>query len=153
MTAVLFVCLGNICRSPLAEGVFRHVAGQTLPGARLTIDSAGTGAWHVGNPPDPRSIAVARRHGIDISDLRARQVTRADFERFDLILAMDGDNLDALRRAAPHATRAEIRRFLAAPPRDVPDPYHGGPDRFAAVYRLIEEGARDLATRLARIAV
>lgn len=144
MPAVLFVCLGNICRSPLAEGVFRHLTRHHA-GEMLVIDSAGTGAWHQGEGPDPRSVAVAARHGIDISSQRARQVVAADFARFDVILAMDGSNLSDLRRMAPARATAKVRLFLDAPPRDVPDPYYGGADGFEAVFAMVEQGARRVA--------
>ncbi len=120
--SILFVCLGNICRSPLAEGIFRHVLTGSDPKSGMTIDSAGTGAWHAGNPPDPRSVAVAEKHGIDISAQRARQVVEADFERFDLILAMDLENLGNLKNLRPHGSGADVRLFLNAPATEVPDP-------------------------------
>ncbi|NBN65486.1 low molecular weight protein-tyrosine-phosphatase [Pannonibacter tanglangensis] len=148
MPAVLFVCLGNICRSPLAEEVFRHLTRHHRAGEPLVIDSAGTGAWHQGEAPDPRSLAIAARHGIDISRQRARQVVGADFSRFDLILAMDGSNLSDLRRMAPSGATATLRLFLDTPPQDVPDPYYGGPSGFEAVFRLVEGGARRVAAEL-----
>lgn len=148
MPAVLFVCLGNICRSPLAEGIFRHLTRHHADGQRLVIDSAGTGAWHQGEGPDPRSVAVAARHGIDISSQRARQVVSADFTRFDVILAMDGSNLSDLRRMAPARATAQVRLFLDTPPYDVPDPYYGGADGFEAVFAMVEQGARRLAEQI-----
>lgn len=138
MTRILFVCLGNICRSPLAEGILRAQAGDR---PNMEVDSAGTAAWHVGKAPDPRSIAIAARHGIDISSLRARQVCTEDFSRFDLILAMDAANLEDLRAMAPVGTRAQLRRFLD---RDVPDPYYGGEDGFADVHAMLEQGCKML---------
>jgi protein-tyrosine phosphatase len=140
MTSVLFVCLGNICRSPLAEGILRHrLVGAGLE-RRVRVDSAGTGNWHAGKAPDPRSVEIAARNGIDLSGLRARQVGAADFERFDLILAMDHDNLAALERLGSRsglARRGNVRRFLQ---RDVPDPYYGGPEGFQAVFDMLDEG-------------
>jgi protein-tyrosine phosphatase len=108
--AVLFVCLGNICRSPLAEAAFRSEAERL--GLTIDIDSAGTGDWHVGRPPDPRAIAAARRNGIDITRLRARQVTAKDFRRFDHIVALDGENLADLRRLAPSNGKARLSLLL-----------------------------------------
>ena len=109
---VLFVCLGNICRSPTAEGVLRHLAAQEAAGLGLEIDSAGTADYHIGAPPDLRSQRAALRRGIDISGLRARQVTAADFDRFDLILAMDGENLRELQALKPRGSRAVVKLFL-----------------------------------------
>ena len=141
--AVLFVCLGNICRSPLAEGVFRAIVDEAGLAERFAIDSAGTGAWHVGNPPDPRSIEIAAKHGIDISGQRARQVEARDFERFDTILALDHNNLSSMKPMARHGT-ATVRLLLNAPAQDVPDPYYGGPDGFEAVYQLVRAGGQKL---------
>lgn len=138
--SVLFVCLGNICRSPLAEGVFRALVEEKGVSDRFLIDSAGTGAWHEGDPPDPRSIEIAAKFGIDISGQRARQVRSEDFGKFDTILAMDNDNLTTLRRKGGQGS-AEIRLFLNMPPMSVPDPYYGGPDGFENVYRLVRSGS------------
>jgi protein-tyrosine phosphatase len=151
-TAILFVCLGNICRSPLAEGVFRNVVTKRGTASGFHIDSAGTGAWHQGSAPDPRSIQVAARHGIDIVMQRARRVRVEDFSRFDLILGMDVSNVEALREAAPAATRDRIHLFLdyaTGKSAEVPDPYYGGPDGFLSVYRMIREASELLADRLA----
>lgn len=147
--SVLFVCLGNICRSPLAEGVFRHLAGERR--LACLADSAGTGAWHAGNPPDARSVAVAAAHGIDISGQRARQVTPQDFHRHGLILAMDRSNLANLERMRPVGSPAALALYLhhtLGEERDVPDPYYGGRDGFEHVYRLIREASAALADRL-----
>src|SRR5438046_3520179 len=121
--AILFVCTGNICRSPTAEGVLRHLAA--LEGLELDIASAGIGDWHVGAAPDERAQHHAKSRGYDLSALRARQVTKEDFARFDLILAMDGGHLRALTRMAAAEHRHKLRLFLPGP--DVPDPHHGGP--------------------------
>lgn len=145
---VLFVCLGNICRSPTAEGVFRQVATRHGLISRLEIDSAGTGAWHIGSPPDRRSQAAALRRGIDLSRRRARQVADQDFVRFDYILAMDRANLAALSAMAPTRSAARVSLFLPFA-RDlgvdeVPDPYDGGPDGFEHVLELIAPAAEGL---------
>jgi len=147
-TRILFVCLGNICRSPTAEGVFAALAAETA--ADVEADSAGTGAWHVGNPPDSRATAEARRKGIDLSPLRARQVTGGDFERFDLILAMDRANLAALERLRPPGNETPVRLFLDYAPhahlREVPDPYYE--DNFEEVFDLLEGASRGLLAAL-----
>jgi protein-tyrosine phosphatase len=152
--SILFVCLGNICRSPLAEGVFRHVAGQA--GANLIIDSAGTGAWHAGNPPDPRSIAVAAAYGVDIAMQRARKVAPGDFQRFDLLLGLDRSNVETLVARAPAEARGKVHLFMdyaGLGPRDVPDPYYGGDGGFEAVYRMIREASEALSAKLGARAV
>jgi protein-tyrosine phosphatase len=143
---ILFLCLGNICRSPAAEGVFRTLATEAdLP---VTVDSAGTGDWHAGEPPYGPMQAAARARGYDLSALRARQLTRADFDAFDLILAMDRQNLQDAARLAPKDARAELRLFLdgMAGTQDVPDPYYTR--EFDACVTLIEQGARALIARL-----
>jgi protein-tyrosine phosphatase len=133
------VCLGNICRSPTAEAVLRRKLQDAALGGRVEVDSAGTGSWHIGSPPDARSQRHAARRGYDLSPLRARQVSEDDFHRFDLILAMDHDNLADLQRLAPEgAARAELRLFAEI---EVPDPYTGGPDGFERVLDLIEARA------------
>lgn len=134
--AILFLCLGNICRSPLAEGAAR--AAFAAAGIDARLDSAGTGDWHVGRPPDPRARAEARRRGIDISDLRARQLARDDFYRFDLILAADTANLRDARALAPADATARVRLMLDLVPErrgeGVTDPYYGADDGFAATW-------------------
>jgi protein-tyrosine phosphatase len=134
--AILFLCLGNICRSPLAEGAAR--AAFAAAGRDATLDSAGTGDWHVGRPPDTRAQAEARRHGVDISDLRARQLTRDDFTRFDLILAADADNLREARALAPAGATARLMLMLDLVPgragNSVTDPYYGADDGFAETW-------------------
>lgn len=149
---ILFVCLGNICRSPTAEGVLRSIAAREFPQLSLEIDSAGTARYHVGEPPDRRTIAVARRRGYDLAGLRARVVTREDFERFDYILAMDRANLAELERRRPPGSRAKLALFLSFAPGqadEVPDPYHGGVEEFEFVLDLCEAAARGLLARLA----
>ncbi len=150
INSILFVCLGNICRSPLAEGVFRAVL--TEHGRDMVLDSAATGGWNLGEAPDPRSIAVAARHGIDISGQRARKVRPEDFARFDLILGMDRQNVRDLRALAPADAGERIHllaEFAQGQARDVPDPYYDGQEAFASVYRMIRDASEALATRLA----
>jgi len=149
--SVLFVCLGNICRSPLAEGILRQGLADAGLDGLVSIDSAGTGNWHAGGPPDPRSIAVAASHGIDISAQRARQLVAGDFDRFDLILAMDRSNEATLRARAPSSRHDRIFLFLdhtLGTRADVPDPYHGGTNGFEDVYQLLLEGCSELVARL-----
>lgn len=148
MASVLFVCLGNICRSPTAHGVFvEQVSAAGLTG-RVEVDSAGTGAWHVGEPPDTRATAAARGRGYDLSPLRARQVTPGDFDAFDYILAMDRSNLSHLEAMRPDGFGGHLGLFLdfhPAPPfREVPDPYYGGDQGFEEVLDLIEAAGRGL---------
>jgi protein-tyrosine phosphatase len=148
MTAsILFVCLGNICRSPLAEGALRAEAAAL--GLDVEIDSAGTGGWHQGEPPDSRAIAAAKRGGVDISGQRARKVTRADFERFDHIIALDTENLADLEAMRPAGSRARISLLLDRVPgregQGVADPYYGGDAHFDATWRDVTEAARALA--------
>jgi protein-tyrosine phosphatase len=149
---ILFVCLGNICRSPSAEAVLRAIAAREAPELKLEIDSAGTAGYHVGDAPDARSQAAALRRGYDMSPLRARVVEAADFERFDLILAMDTNNLEVLRRRAPAEYRERVRLFLEFAPDcgldEVPDPYYGGPTGFEQVLDLVEEASRGLLLQL-----
>ena len=149
-TRVLFVCLGNICRSPTAHGVFRAlVEAEGLTDA-YEIDSAGTGAWHIGNPPDRRATKEAATRGVDLSDLRARQVEQSDFTHYDYILAMDRSNLSNLKRMAPSNATAQVELFLSYAPQvsaaEVPDPYYGGDDGFAQVFEMIEAASRGLLT-------
>jgi protein-tyrosine phosphatase len=151
VTRVLFVCLGNICRSPTAEGVLRQLASRT-PGLALEIDSAATGDYHTGSPPDTRSQRAARKRGINIADLRARQIRAEDFERFDLILAMDEANLRDLRALEPAGSRAALRLFMDYAKEqgrtDVPDPYLGKERDFETVLDLTEAAARGLIAEL-----
>ncbi|MFP5076757.1 low molecular weight protein-tyrosine-phosphatase [Rhizobium sp. YIM 134829] len=148
---ILFVCLGNICRSPMAEGIARHLAEQADCAQPLQFDSAGTGRWHLGDPPDPRAIATAARKGVDIAALRGRQVAAQDFARFDLILALDRSNLAALRAKAPAGAKARLALFLEETlgrAEDVPDPYFGAEDGFETVYTMLFEGCSALIEKL-----
>lgn len=144
---VLFVCLGNICRSPTAEGVFRHKLREAGLEQRVLTDSAGTGDWHVGKAPDARTRLAARRRGYVLDDLRARQVEAEDFQRFDLILAMDRNNLAELETLRPAMARSDLdlllRRYQLAPD-EVPDPYYGGEAGFEQVLDLIEQACEGL---------
>jgi protein-tyrosine phosphatase len=173
-TRVLFVCLGNICRSPLAEGVFLHLVREAGLDGRFEVDSAGTGDWHVGERPDARAVAVARRHGVELPS-RARQVTADDLDTFDHVLAMDRENLRDLRRLARAGARADIRLLRAHDPSrrtsgddrrvlapgssraadhddhdDVPDPYYGGPSGFDLVYEMVFRSCEALLQELTR---
>jgi protein-tyrosine phosphatase len=149
---ILFVCLGNICRSPTAEVVLRALAAREAPDLTLEVDSAGTADYHVGESPDPRTRQAAARRGYDLTALRARIVEPGDFERFDLILAMDRENLRVLRRRAPVSSHERLRLFLEFAPHkgleDVPDPYYGGPNGFEEVLDLVESAARGLLLHL-----
>lgn len=149
--SILFVCLGNICRSPSAEGVTRHLAALEKPPLLLDIDSAGTGGYHIGAPPDHRSQDAARRRGIDISGLRARRVAPDDYAKFDLILAMDRANLSALERGRPRNSRAQLRLFLEYAPQsglEIPDPYYGTERDFELVLDLCAAAGRGLINEL-----
>ena len=150
-TSVLLVCLGNICRSPLAEAAFRREAGQL--GLDAEVDSAGIGAWHAGEPPDRRAIAVARRNGVDISATRARRVESGDFHRFDHIVALDAENLGELRRLRPHGARAELSLLLdhveGREGQAVADPFYGSEEHFDTTWSDVVAGARALALKLA----
>lgn len=149
---VLFVCMGNYCRSPTAEAVFRATVQERAPGLVLEIDSAGTHDYHVGKPPDPRSIAAAARRGIDLSALRARQVVDEDFERFDYLIAMDSENFAELVSRSPPQARERVRLFMEFADRsdmpEVPDPYYGGPGGFELVLDLVEEASAGLLAHL-----
>ncbi len=151
---ILFVCLGNICRSPTAEAVFRAVAARDAPELTVEVDSAGTAGYHVGEPPDARTREAASRRGYDLSPLRARVLAPSDFEEFDLILAMDLQNLQVLQRRAPEHARERVRLFLEFAPEaavtEVPDPYYGGPNGFEEVLDLVEAASRGLLAHLRR---
>ncbi len=150
MASVLFVCLGNICRSPLAEGVLRDEAARA--GIDIEVDSAGTGDWHVGHAPDKRAQAVAAKNGLDIGGLRARQVGPEDFHAFDHVVAMDSMNLADLEAMRPADANATLGRLLDYAPElgvgDVPDPYQGGPEGFDETYRLVTAGVAGLIATL-----
>jgi len=145
---VLFVCLGNICRSPTAEGVFREMVNQKGLSDQIKTDSAGTGAWHVGNPPDGRATKSALTRGYDLSDLRARQAVMADFKEFDYVLAMDRSNYANLQSICPSGYEDRLHMFLSffpdSPEEEVPDPYYGGPAGFDYVLDLVEEASNGL---------
>lgn len=148
---VLFVCLGNICRSPTAEGVLRHKLREAGLADQVEVASAGTGDWHVGKAPDTRSQAAAKLRGYDLSAQRARQVTRADFASYDLILAMDNSNLRHLKALQPAQGKAELDLFLRryqSPIDEVPDPYYDGEQGFEQVLDLIERASDLLVIEL-----
>ena len=142
---VLMVCLGNICRSPTAEAVLRQRLRVHGLHDRVEVDSAGTGDWHVGDPPDARSQRHALRRGYDLSGQRARRISEADFQRFDLLLAMDESNLADLERLKPDKARAELRLFAAV---EVPDPYPGGVQGFEQVLDIVEQASEALIGEL-----
>lgn len=149
---VLFVCLGNICRSPTADGIFRERVASAGLQQQIGVDSAGTGDWHVGRAPDSRTIAAAARRGYDLSPLRARQVGEADFHEFDYVLAMDKSNLSHLRRLAPTNYAGHLGLLLDFVPhvglREVPDPYYGGAQGFEQVLDLVELAADELLNHI-----
>lgn len=148
---LLLVCLGNICRSPMAEGALRarlHAAGLD---ARVEVDSVGTGDWHVGDPPDPRAIACAARNGVDIAGLRARQLARRDFDAFDVILCADRSTLREVRARSPDTARAQVlllSRHAGDDEIDVPDPYTGGAAEFDHAWLLVDGMAEAIVGRL-----
>jgi|SRR5690554_8368 len=145
--SVLFVCLGNICRSPTAEGVFRQLVTEQGMTEHLHIDSCGTGNWHIGKSPDARAMAAAGRRGVDISDLRARQIKAEDLDRFDYVLVMDRQNLADVRDIWHQNGGTEPRLFLEfgeSGQAEVPDPYYGGEDGFERVLDLIHEASQGL---------
>ncbi|HZW86209.1 MAG TPA: low molecular weight protein-tyrosine-phosphatase [Gallionella sp.] len=147
-TGVLFVCMGNICRSPTAEAVFRHYVENAGLTGRILIDSAGTHDYHIGSPPDLRARRAAQQRGYDLSGLRGRQVEKGDFHRFDYVLAMDRTNLAILDRLAPPDSVKKAQLFLEYArhhnEREVPDPYYGGADGFERVLDMVEDAAEGL---------
>lgn len=147
---VLFVCMGNICRSPLAHGLFEDRVAKEGLSDRISVDSAGTHAYHVGEKPDPRSQETAMRHGIDLNAQRARKVDASDFQQFDYVIAMDRDNHAQLMGRCSGEHQHKLKLFLEYAPhldeREVPDPYYGGPEGFEHIYRLIDEAAKGLLT-------
>ncbi len=150
-TSVLFVCMGNICRSPTAEGVFRHQVRQAGLLEMIHIDSAGTHAYHVNEPPDRRAQAAAERRGFSLRDIKARRVDETDFERFDLVLAMDRDNLLMLQELSDPMHHRKLRLFLefaGGSQLEVPDPYYGGTTGFERVLDLVEDASRGLLAEL-----
>ena len=151
---VLFVCTGNICRSPTAEAVFRKLVADAGMSEAILTDSAGTHGYHVGEPPDPRSQASAADRGYDLSALRARKVERSDFQRFDLIVAMDREHAAACSRIAGPSAAHKLKLMMSYASRftdkDVPDPYYGGPQDFERVLDMIEDAARGLLDAVGR---
>lgn len=146
--SILFVCMGNICRSPTAEGVFRHIVQEEGHGDWITTDSAGTHAYHVGEQPDPRAQQTARKRGIELSDLRARKAIKNDFHEFDYVLAMDNDNYSLLEQICPAGHEDKLSLFLDFSDEysetQVPDPYYGGDQGFEHVFDLVESASRGL---------
>jgi protein-tyrosine phosphatase len=146
MVRVLFVCMGNICRSPLAQGVFENVLRREGLEDEVSVDSAGTGHWHVGSPPDERALSAASLRGLDLSAQRARQIARDDCQNFDYILTMDEENYHMVSSLCRGS--AVVRPFLdfatGSPEREVPDPYYGGSDGFEHVLDLVEEASEGL---------
>ncbi|MCL5425881.1 MAG: low molecular weight phosphotyrosine protein phosphatase, partial [Gammaproteobacteria bacterium] len=150
---VLFVCLGNICRSPTAEGVFRRALERAGMSNAVEVDSCGVGNWHVGKAPDQRAQQAAKRREIDLSGLRARQLSEQDFTEFDYVLGMDQDNLRAMRELKPADSRAHTGLFLdfaGTPGVEVPDPYYGGEEGFENVLDMIEAASNGLIQHLQR---
>lgn len=149
--SVLFVCMGNICRSPTAEGVFRHVVTEAGLAEQILADSAGTHAYHIGQPPDDRSQTAAKRRGISLSDMRARRIQEDDFERFDYVVAMDRLNLHMLMELKEKGQPAEVGLFLQyanGSEEEVPDPYYGGSAGFERVLDLVEAASRGMLETL-----
>mgnify|MGYP001814348978 CR=1 FL=1 len=152
--SVLFVCMGNICRSPTAEGVFRHLVRQEELEHLVHTDSAGTHAYHVGNPPDTRAQATAERRGIELHDLRARRVSAEDFDVWDDVVAMDRDNLEIFSVLCPPGYETRLRLFMEFAPElnipEGPDPYYGGDSGFERVFDMVEEASKGLLQDIRR---
>ncbi|MEE4245938.1 MAG: low molecular weight protein-tyrosine-phosphatase [Kangiellaceae bacterium] len=152
-TRVLFVCLGNICRSPTAEGVFRQLIEQRRLAHRFDIDSAGTSAYHVGEQPDKRAMEAARKRQIELSTIRSRALTRDDFSKYDYLIAMDRNNYKDMQAMTEQDFRSKVHLFLDfanVDESDVPDPYYGGPDGFEHVLNLVEQASRGLLAHIER---
>jgi len=154
--SVLFVCMGNICRSPTAHGVFRKMVDDEGLSDHIEIDSAGTHSYHVGHPPDERAQSTALRRGLDMSDLRARKAKERDFESFDLVLAMDRDNYAILESYTTSDTVYKLRLFMEFAPdhwrtSEVPDPYYGGPNGFEQVFDMVEDASRGLISHIREV--
>ena len=154
MKRILFVCMGNICRSPTAEGITLKLIRNNKINELINVDSAGTHGYHIGNPPDPRTCAAALKRGIDLSALRARKVVPEDFERFDLLLAMDHDNLALLKRSARPEHHAKLGLFMSYSSRfdtdEMPDPYYGGEQGFELVLDMAEDATHGLIEEMRR---
>ncbi len=152
VSKVLFVCLGNICRSPTAQGVFETLIASKQLSHAFEVDSAGTSAWHIDDAPDSRTINAAKQRGYELAHLRGRQVTREDFSRFDYILAMDHDNLHELKKLKPKGYSGHLGLFLAfdteSPIEEVPDPYYGGQRGFDNVLDLVESACQGLLAHI-----
>jgi len=152
VSSILFICLGNICRSPLAEGVFRNEAENRGVADQLTIDSAGTGGWHIGNPPDQRSIQTAANHGININHQVCRRLTSNDFNTFDLIFGMDNSNIINATSANKRNGPAQVLLFTQyagmGDNLEIADPYYGGGEGFEIAYQLIKQASRGALDRL-----
>lgn len=152
LTRVLFVCTGNICRSPTAEGVAQRLLREAGLGARIVVDSAGTHGYHAGEPPDPRAVKAAARRGYDIAELRARKLEMTDFQTFDLLLAMDVGHLEIMLRRCPEVYRPKLQLFMRYAGNhdldEVPDPYYGGDAGFETVLDYCEDGVRGLIEAL-----
>lgn len=151
---VLFVCMGNICRSPTAHGVFRRLVDDEQLAHRIEIDSAGTTGYHAGRPPDARACQTALSRGIDLSDLRARKAREVDFQEFDYILAMDQDNYHSLSSICPRGLERKLTLLMDFAPelriREVPDPYYGGPSGFERVFDMVEAASLGLLNDIKR---